>query len=208
MSDVNAEKATLRKYFERTGCLLTADGSGDDRVHLPGGIELGDLPPSLALSNDDEPSAIGLGEGKRAGGEGKEEKKEQKGESKVTQENADNQKHDEDELDLDEEDDPDEGLVEVALRDAIPDGWEVAPLPPDLDKTLIGKKIVLRWNVTGWAVAIVKRFYSRPKGAAGYNFELRYQVGGGLVDTLLHAKHYTVRDGMPAGSWCVIAKPR
>jgi len=200
---VNADRATLRKYFERTGCLLTADGSRDNLVHFSSGVELGNLPPPFA-SAEDEPSGLGLGEGKRHEGEGKEEKKENKGESK--QGDVDNPKHDEDELALDDEDDPDENLIEVRLRDAIPEGLEVVPLPPDLDKSFVGKKVVQRWNVTGWATATVKRFYSRPKGPAGFNFELRYQAGGEFVDTVLTARTYTVRDGMPAGSWCMIHK--
>jgi len=145
---VNADRATLRKYFERTGCLLlvTAGGSRDNLVHFPSGVELGNLPPPFA-SVEDEPSGLGLGEGKQHEGEGK-EKKENKGESK--QGDVDNPKHDEDELALDDEDDPDENLIEVPLRDAIPEGWEVVPLPPDLDKSFVGKKVVQRWNVTGW----------------------------------------------------------
>ena len=112
---MNADRATLRKYFERTGCLLTADGSRDNLVHFSSGVELGNLPPPFA-SAEDEPSGLGLGEGKRHEGEGKEEKKENKGESK--QGDVDNPKHDEDELLQ-----PPERTCGLQLRAALSSGW-------------------------------------------------------------------------------------
>lgn len=220
MAKVNADRATLRKYWERTGCLLTADGTRDDRVHLHSGVELGPLPKHTSLSvvdvvdeeeGDEAGSApsggIGLGEGKREVKEGKSSSGTSDGECKkgVKREDIDNVKHDEDEPDLAEEDDPDENLQPASLRDALPLGWHVVDTAPvGFDKTLVGSLMAMRWNVTGWGVAKIVRFYTRPKGVDGFNYEVKYLLGDEEMAHRLRALEYSSSDDAPAGSWCML----
>jgi hypothetical protein len=215
---VNADRATLRKYWERTGCLLTADGSLDDRVHLHSGVALGLLPqvkPTAVDADGDNAHQIGLGGGgpymymyAGSDGEGKEEKKEEKEgkrwEAVVKVEDLDNVKLDEDEPDLDEEDDADNQLREASLGDVLPAGWQVIEEPPLLDQSLVKSMVAFRWNVTGWGVAKVCRHYARAKGAKGLNYELQYTIGGEIVEHRLRISDYSCSDDAAAGAWCVL----
>jgi len=206
--EVNAERVTLRKYFEKTGCLLTANGTGDHLIHFPNGIQVGNLAkvtsePSGAELN--EPEAVARGEHKREAvpDEGKEEK--------VTDVDQDDDEEgaqvDDDELDLADEDDEDAQLKEVALHDVIPDGWEMVLSPPDvLDTRLVGQKLAMRWTVTGWTTATVRRFYRRPKGPKEFNYELKWTLVNELRDQRLQLPDYTVLNGAPAGGWCLLQK--
>ena len=218
MAEVNADRATLRKYWERTGCLLTANGSLDDRVHLHSDVALGPLPavkPTAANVTDDEHHQIGLGGGgpytyMYAGpdGEGKEEKKEEKegkrGEA-VKVEDPDNVKVDEDEPDLDDEDDADSQLRETSLRDALPVGWQVVEEPPSLlDQSLVKSMVAFRWTVTGWGAAKVCRHYARAKGANGLNYALQYTIGGEIVEHRLRISDYSCSDDAAVGAWCLL----
>jgi hypothetical protein len=221
VAEVNAERATLRKYWERTGCLLTANGSLDDRVHLHSDVALGPLPEVKAAAVNvadkaEEHNQLGLGGGgpytyMYAGSEpeGKEEKKEEKegkrGEAVMKVEDLDNVKVDEDEPDLDDEDDADNQLRETSLRDALPAGWQVIEEPPSLlDQSLVKSMVAFRWNVTGWGVANVCRHYARAKGANGLNYELQYSIGGEIVEHRLRISDYRCSDDAAAGAWCVL----
>jgi hypothetical protein len=77
---------------------------------------------------------------------------------------------------------------------------------PVLDETLVGATFAMRWTVTGWAAAVVKRFYPRPKTKSGYNYECRYIVGGEVRDQRLQLRDYSTADGGPAGTWCILRK--
>ena len=210
---MNEDRTTLRKYWERTGCLLTADGTCDDRVHLHSGVELGPLPTVVSpvvvdvVDEEDGDSAerggIGLGGGVR---EGKGEAKGGGGnaKSKVKREDIDNVKHDDDELDLAEEDDPDEDLRPTSLRDALPVGWHVIDAPPAVfDKSLVGSLMALRWNVTGWEWQNCSILHA-PQGPRGP--QLRSQVSSRRPGSAhrLRALEYSGSDDAPAGSWCML----
>lgn len=222
VAEVNHNRKTLLKYWERTGCLLTADGSLDDRVHLHStAVALGVLPSGVAaepaVEQKGNPAASGLGLG---GGpytymyappadDGKEEKKEEKegkrGEEVKKEEDPDNVKHDHDEPDLDEEDDEDAQLREASLRDALPDGWQVRQEAPlSLDQGLVALMVAFRWSVTGWGLAKVHRHYARAKGANGFNYQLQYTIGGESVDHRLRVADYSCSDDAPVGAWCVV----
>lgn len=221
---MNADRVSLRKYWERTGCLLTADGSLDDRVHLHSGVALGALPavpPTVAVEIDedgksDEPSQMGLGGGQytymyAGDSEGKDEKKEEKegkrGERAVKIEDPDNIRVDDDEPDLDDEDDPDEQLREASLRDALPAGWKVIDEPPSsLDSSLVTRMLAMRWSVTGWCSAKVHRHYARAKGAKGLNYELQYTLGGEIVEHRLRIADYGCSDDAAVGAWCLLSR--
>ena len=41
----NASLATLTRYFQKTGCLLTADGSDDDQIGADGAAKFVGCPP-------------------------------------------------------------------------------------------------------------------------------------------------------------------
>jgi hypothetical protein len=234
VAEVNADRATLRKYWERTGCLLTADGTRDDRVHLHSGVELGVLPKVCSSSvvdvvvdaeddpPDDENSAesggIGLGGMREGKGEAKDAKDSGRGggggggggdsdeaKARMKREDIDNVRHDDDELDLANEDDPDEDLRPASLREALPLGWHVIDTPPAVfDKSLVGSLMALRWNVTGWGVAKIVRFYPRPKGSDGLNYEVKYLLGDEEIAHRLRALEYSSSDDASAGSWCLL----
>jgi hypothetical protein len=221
VAEVNSDRATLVKYWERTGCLLTADGSRDDRIHLHSSIELGALPEAKrAVDVDDEEeekeeSGLGLGEGKA---ESKEQKRapsphpKVRGAAsgavpKVKREDVDNVKHDEDEFDLDDEADPDEQLQEIPLRDALLGEWTVIDTPPaTLNASLENSWMVLKWSVFGWAVGKIVRFYNRKPKNNVFNYEIKYVIGPELRDHCLQLKHYSSSDDAPHGSWCLIRK--
>ena len=226
VAEVNRDRATLRKYWERTGCLLTADGSLDDLVHLHSTVALGPLPEASAavdVEDVDEaeeelsaPAGLGLGEGKTESKEHKGEpmpcshRKEQKEKEKkrqVKREDIDNVKHDDDELDLDRDSDSDPELPEIPLRDALAGEWSVISTPPaKLDATLDNSFIVLRWEVFGWALGKIVRFYSRKPKNNEYNYEVRWIIGSELRDHRLQLKDYSASDDASHGAWCLVRK--
>ena len=210
-----------------TGCLLTADGTRDDRIHLLPSVALGPLPEvkntsASAVDDEDEDEdedesassgGIGLGLGKEKR-ESKSEKKiepESSGTNKikVVQEDVDNVKHDDDELELDDEDDPDDQLHEVSLRDALPDGWKVVEsdaVPDTLDGSLVGLSFVRRWTAAGWCIAKITKYYRRPKTQLMFNYEVRY-TGNELREHRLRMEEYSTSDDAAYGSWCLIRAP-
>jgi len=203
VATVNKNHTTLTKYWERTGCLLTADGSRDDRIHLHPTVELGSIPAykTFVLPTESTGVGLGLGEGKQA-----ENKDDGDDEVKIKPEDADIVKHDDDELDLDDEDDPDDRLQETCLRDALPSGWAVKEQPPTaLNSSLKGCSIAMRWKVAGWCVAKLTRYYSRPKTKLQFNYETRYVLPANeLRDHRLQLQDYSTSDDAAYGSWCLI----
>jgi hypothetical protein len=214
---VNSDRATLLKYWERTGCLLTADGTRDDRVHLHSTVELGKLPDvSAAVDVEDEQdqdstpsSGLGLGEGKEQKYESEAARlpNHDDDKKKVKREDIDNLKHDDDEFDLDDDADEDDELPEIPLRDALPADWSVVDSPPTaLDAKLVNSSIMLRWRVFGWATGKIVRFYNRKPKHTEFNYEVKYVFGSELRDHMLQLKDYHTSDSAPHGSWCIISK--
>lgn len=218
VAEVNSDRATILKYWQRTGCLLTADGTRDDLVHLhPSMPKLPPLPKASPQDlkevedakddDDDDESAssggigLGLGESKRSG-----DKKQAHG--KIKKEDTDNVKHDPDEPDLDEDDDIDDELIGASLRDALPKEFKIVERRPesDLNPVLIGSSFAMKWNVTGWCVGQFTKYYAKPKTSKLFNFETRYP--GELRDHRFQLKDYNTNDDAPAGSWCLLRRPQ
>lgn len=146
---------------------------------------------------------------RRGGDDAKRNGSESSIQEKVNEEaDIDNPSSDDEEPDLNAEDDDDELLHERALRDVIPADWEAAADRPALDRKMVGKKVALRWNVTGWAVGIVQKHHSKPKGDALCNYVVRWQEGGMLQDMRLQEELYSVSDDGKPGSWCMLRQQR
>jgi len=146
---------------------------------------------------------------RRGGDDAKRNGSESSIQEKVNEEaDIDNPSSDDEEPDLNAEDDDDELLHERALRDVIPADWEAAADRPALDRKKVGKKVALRWNVTGWAVGIVQKHHSKPKGDALCNYVVRWQEGGMLQDMRLQEELYSVSDDGKPGSWCMLRQQR
>ena len=224
VAEVNQDRLTLKKYWQRTGCLLTADGTLDDLVHLHSSMpQLGSLPPITSTKDtktdeDDQPEdesatgggiGLGLGESKRESksSENKNEKEGNNSELKVkVKDDPDNVKHDDDVLDLDEEDDDDPELRETSLRDAVPKEFKVVDSPPrELNQLLIGSSFAMKWTVTGWSVGTFKKYYPKPKGKNEFNFHVHYPIE--VRDQRFQLKDYSTSDDAPYGAWCILQTP-
>ena len=75
--------------------------------------------------------------------------------------------------------------------------------PTALDKTLVKRWVVFRFNAVGWVAACVNRFYPKPRTKFKYNFELRYDAGD-RRDHCLSTVAYGFADNAPAGSWALL----
>mgnify|MGYP007125043723 CR=1 FL=1 len=143
----------IRKYFEHTGALLTADGTGDDLIRLEGmpkghiftwvddeePQEFAEVPTIVA---DDPPDECPVRDNLQGQGAADER----------------------DYLEDSDEDDEDEDDVPPAPRTP-PAGYEIVDLPnfppaalepkkPE-QQQLVGKSILYRWPSVGWCVGVV-----------------------------------------------------
>ena len=79
----------------------------------------------------------------------------------------------------------------VTRKDATPDGWEVDEKCPIIDSSLVGRRILFRFTLTGWEVGIVRKFYKIARGGAhNFNAEIRTGIPAATRDTCLRAHLY------------------
>ena len=178
------EKAdTLRKYFEHTGALLTADGTADELIKMEG------VPKGKTFSwEDDSLDSIMLRGGAggaggvdgEAGGMAATATEPEPDDVCPTREaaEADAVLGDEELDDVDDEDD--ETDVPRAPRTA-PDGWRIVEEPPPAaalepkhpeQQQLVGRSLLFNWRAIGWCVGVVE----------SANGDRRFKVAGDVVN--------------------------
>lgn len=169
--------ATITKCFLRTGCLMTADDSNDLKITVEGVPDY-----DFRSASDSLPAVV-----------------DDMGDSSSGTDDTDSSDLGSDDLgELSDEDD---------LDSVIPDGLEVASCPPsaDITATLIGRKIVFRWNALGWAVGTVMHFHEPTKGGhKNLNFHVFYDVDGQGEDHHLSTSNYSGAADAPHGSWALL----
>lgn len=179
VEQVNKNAAALFRYFEKTGCGMTADGSEDGKVQ-----------PEHTKNYSFAGAPMPLGD------DGKAEKKEE-GEDNDSDNDEDSEA---DEYESDDEPDPETKVK--SLADAVPAGWKVTAELPAMGTALVGKSVVFKWNVIGWANGVVSKL-RRGRDARKYNFEIAYPPDIVYPHKLTHAG-YSTNNAAPAGAWCVI----
>lgn len=178
---VNANAKLRWRYFEKTGCLMTADGTNDSKIQPEHTISYSFAGAPAAVP---EKKAAAMDEG-----------------SDSTDTLTDDSGSEREEFDSD--DDADEKKPPATLAQALPDGWRVSPVPPAIDKELIGRQVLFKWNGIGWAHGVVSAMRKGQK-AKKYNFEITYDPGDLVYPHKLAHSGYTTQDSAAAGGWCVL----
>ena len=199
------ESLALRKYFEHTGALLTADGSGDDLIKLEG------LPKGQTFSwTDDDlhtlPALPTLAAAPDATEPEPEDCVPEREQAHVT-----------DNI-VDDEDEDDEDDAPPAPREA-PPGFQLAASPPSAEQlafskeaspadALVGRHILFNWPVVGWCVGklvsrnVDARSFKMVEGErAKVNFLVHYEIDQETVKTVLRLEEYNGHDDM---SWVLL----
>lgn len=164
---------------------MTADGSGDDKIqpeHTKGYSFAGAAPMEL-------------------GADGKDEKKDETADEKERESESET---DSEEEEFESDGEPDEKQKVKTLSEALPAGYKTTASLPALDASLVGKSVVFKWNVIGWANGVVTEM-RRGKRASKYNFEITYPPDVVYPHKLGHAQYSTSNESA-VGAWCVIVR--
>ena len=189
------EGEAKRKYFEHTGGLLTADGSGDALLKLEG-KPIGEVFGWDDTPVDVEEAELGAGEVEPPDIAPQRVLAQREGEDPAAQNFVD----DEDESDVDD--------VPPAPREA-PPGFKNADEPPSAEQlafskekeapgdALVGKSILYNWPVVGWCVGqVVERntdgrsFKTIDGERVKVNFLIFYEIDQQTVKTVLRLDDY------------------
>lgn len=208
-SFVEKRKDRILRCWEKTGSLMTIDRSDDDKIKPQGLSGVYEFMPLDAPGDDsidvaiDEPQADGSSDSSSAGHEDRD----------VEQEIEDglDGDSDRDELLDDGDGEPETDDEEAALKDVVPDGYVLVDVAPDvLDKSLLGSRVVFRWNAVGWCLARVRKHFGprSHKEAASFNFVLAYDASGPgeHIEHLLRKEYYDHREDARVGSWVLLRK--
>jgi hypothetical protein len=180
---VNKNRKAIARYFEKTGCSMTADGSGDEKIQP-------EHTRSYSFAGD--PMLVGDDAKDEKKGEMKEE-----GDESGNESDADSEVED---AESDDEADPETRVK--SIQEAVPPGWKLSAVAPAINDTLVGTSVVFKWNVIGWANGVVSKMRTGRKGRK-YNFEITYPPDVVYPHKLSQAQH-TSNNAAPAGAWCVI----
>lgn len=209
----------LFRLFQKTGQLITADGS-DDNLIQPEGTEnyslIGpiEVPPADAAviepagavaaeaadADGDAPMAAA------APGDGKEAKADPvpKADAKAAADaEEDDQEEDEGQY-FESDDEPDSDADLTALHEALPENFSTVDKQPALDANLVGKYVLFLWKSVGWQCALVVEHFSPPLDKEKFNYLLEYE-GEDTVKHCLSLANYRFDDAAPVGSWCALA---
>jgi hypothetical protein len=188
------------RYFEKTGCLVTADVTADDKICPEGAknYKFTGVQPATAVrenaGDEDEAAPERLPPDADSGSSG-----------------AD--------TDDDADDADDEASTPVMFADALrgaacSDGFALAcePFRPDMQRTtVIGRLVAYRCAHSGWGVFAIRTYAS----AEGANFTLRSDNGDDRRANLAAAAYAVGADGsasvmeaLKPGSWLLLAKRR
>ena len=193
---VNAKEAVRRKYFERTGCLLTVDGSGDTLIRPDGLRSYAFDRAAAAASGGEAPAAPAA-----ALPSGNQEIQAAVDELAMIDDDSEC-----DDGDSDDEDDP------VAIKSPLPKGYDADSAPTSISKCLEGRMISFLWNGAGWCSGKIKQVY--PEGAkidgkkTSWNALVEYKQDMSHHHTLSLTKVKTAGTmwGSKVGSWILLKK--
>lgn len=186
---VNAKLDTLWRYFEKTGCLMRIDGTGDELI-TPQGLT-GYVFPRPAGDGNHQGMDLDLDEA-------------DEGDST----DEDDKLH-EDDLDA-----PDDDVELQELEDEIPEGYEVVDECPPLGrpadrKKLLKRKLMFRWHSPGWGCMSVRKVYAgksmRLLKPNSRRFELLENRTERSDHMLLESK-YSTDPAADGGAWCLLRK--
>ncbi|KAK3259794.1 hypothetical protein CYMTET_31212 [Cymbomonas tetramitiformis] len=171
-------RVTFNRYFEKTGCLLSVTGDGDNMI-TPEGLssftfERSVIPAVLA----EAPVQVNV--------------------APTTHTELQRAAEEEELLEEQELSEEDEGSDEVA-KWFIPEWYSAQIDPPaeDLNHAMIDKHLLFKRNGVGWCHGWVSKYY--PRHRRGYNFEIVYEDGD-RRDHILRLQDYGGGDGVEAGS--------
>lgn len=176
-------RGDMERFFEKGGCLVTVDGSADDRI-MPDGIvgyrldrtRVADPALEIEINKYDRQVVA-------AAAHANSDDEEQDGEGADTW------------------DDSGEGLLERPFE--VPSDHRIAP-PLLLDASLIGKKILFLWDVAGWCLGTVTKHFKASK--TRFNYQLRYDDGdqyhGLSLETCLRTEEEVAE--AQVGAWVLL----
>ncbi len=212
----------MRQYFEKTGSLLTADGSLDELVR-PEGVEGKylfegpdfveeslrldkEIADGLAATKDKQEKKESKAKKKAAGGkEAKESKEDKETAADSSNEEPDsNADPDSDVFFSDNGDEEDNGVELDSLADVMPPGFAADASAPSLDKNLVGRMVAFLWQGAGWEQGVVCKFYKKLYQNT-FNYEIEY-TSGDRHDTLLRVETYGCSADAKPGSWVTFSK--
>ncbi|KAK3253487.1 hypothetical protein CYMTET_37255 [Cymbomonas tetramitiformis] len=178
-------RVNINRYFEKTGCLMSVTGAGDEGINPEGlstfTFQRPVIPAVIAVAPvQQHVTATSHAELQRAAEE-----------DEVSEEDSE----------LDEDDCNDE-----AEKWFIPDGYTSlldVPSANQLNHSMVGQHLLFKWNGVGWCHGWVQKFY--PKHRRGFNFEIQY-ADGDRRDHILRVQDYGHGDSVVAGAWCLLKK--
>ena len=194
--------ARVRRYFEKTGCLITVDGSFDGNIKPQGTVNYSfAVSDSSSSSSSSSVSQIEMESKYDDGDVPLSTDKSSEPEDCDSSDDSDVVHHSgKDEPDSEEE------LLQT-LDECIPDGWEWMPKPNHFNfLTSIGERVVFFWNDFGWATGRIRRTYA-PRKAGLYNVEIKY-LGSERYDQYLSPAKYFNGDeeNAVAANWAFLTK--
>ena len=167
---------TRRRLFEKTGCLMSADGSGDHRIQ-PEGVQ------GRYTFERLDPAELGANEQSI---EHEDDAVSPAAEAAAAEDSVEELPADEVEAadfgfeDATDQDDDDESVelitFEQMVSDALRDGeqWRFIPAAPLLDASLVGKYVAVRVSDVGWCAGKVSGRSAH--GTKSYNFKVTYDA--------------------------------
>ena len=187
----------IRRTFVKTGTGMSVTGEDDDQIQ-PEGTENYTFEGEVDLVAAAEAVAAAAADAPAAPVEGR-----------ADAEDASDVDSELGGLDSGDDDEPGDAPGET-LAGALPDGTEVAPERPNVDASLVGTLVAVKWRVVGWCVGRVTKFHAKPRLKARLNVEVEYDDGSSghrFRDECEHAAdggHYATADGAPFGSWVAL----
>ena len=200
------------RYFEKTGCLMSADGSGDEYITPEGTMNYRfvRLDPSSAAADDSVPTEIA-------------EEPDSDGEEPTELEDAEfADQPDAHEHELGD-DDPELAPADlmsfsdmVKLTVAPGEQLRMLSAMPPLDANLVGKCVAVRIVDVGWCAGKVCG-RSSSNDVLSYNYKVRYDADDVQLHWLTEARYvgsggasatndWDSMDAHPSGSWAVFVK--
>jgi len=217
--DYCIKNLSIRRYWEKTGSLMSIDSSGDHLI-TPEGTEnydyhIGEMPneaisfeaklvepiaPANAIvadDQDDEPNERDVDV---------DENEDDNGELDDNDRNTDAEDDIVDLADMQQDGESDDEY-EKKMVDVVPPSMEIVQELPQLDNnSIVGKKLLFRWKNSGWSLCTVKQRFSKNRMMMNNiprNFEL--SCDGFKQDHFLQLDKYCcIEANSQIGSWCVL----
>ena len=195
------ESTAVRKYFEHTGALITADGTDDHLIRFEG------VPKGEGFSWTDDPLEDNAA-AELPTYDTHELEPPDVCPARIDPTAREGEDEDEDERIVDDDDEPDEGDAPPAPKEA-PAGFRLADLPPPAEAldfckggspadALIDRLLLFNWPVVGWCVGKITSRNTDARcttrladgATAKKNFNIFYEIDGEEVGSVLRADEY------------------